>query len=55
MTASRSPLLDLAVAETIKGKFRNSGQTCVCPNRVYVERSVAHAYAEKLAAEGSEG
>ncbi|RZJ42053.1 MAG: aldehyde dehydrogenase family protein, partial [Brevundimonas sp.] len=43
--------LDLAVAETIQGKFRNSGQTCVCPNRVYVERSVAEAYAEKLAAE----
>lgn len=43
--------LDLAVAETIKGKFRNSGQTCVCPNRVYVERPVAEAYAEKLAAE----
>jgi succinate-semialdehyde dehydrogenase/glutarate-semialdehyde dehydrogenase len=43
--------LDLAVAETIKGKFRNSGQTCVCPNRVYVERSVAETYAEKLAAE----
>ncbi|RZJ94376.1 MAG: NAD-dependent succinate-semialdehyde dehydrogenase, partial [Brevundimonas sp.] len=43
--------LDLAVAETIKGKFRNSGQTCVCPNRVYVERSIAEAYAEKLAAE----
>jgi succinate-semialdehyde dehydrogenase / glutarate-semialdehyde dehydrogenase len=42
--------LDLAVAETIKGKFRNSGQTCVCPNRVYVERSVSGAYAEKLAA-----
>jgi len=42
--------LDLAVAETIKGKFRNSGQTCVCPNRVYVERSVAEAYAGKLAA-----
>lgn len=43
--------LDLAVAETIKGKFRNSGQTCVCPNRVYVEASVAEAYAQKLAAE----
>ncbi|WP_374515659.1 NAD-dependent succinate-semialdehyde dehydrogenase [Brevundimonas sp.] len=41
--------LDLAVAETIRGKFRNSGQTCVCPNRVYVERSVADAYARKLA------
>jgi succinate-semialdehyde dehydrogenase / glutarate-semialdehyde dehydrogenase len=41
--------LDLAVAETIKGKFRNSGQTCVCPNRVYVQASVAEAYAAKLA------
>ncbi|MFN3932408.1 MAG: NAD-dependent succinate-semialdehyde dehydrogenase [Brevundimonas sp.] len=41
--------LDHAVAETIKGKFRNSGQTCVCPNRVYVERSVADDYARKLA------
>lgn len=43
--------IDLAVAETIKGKFRNSGQTCVCPNRVYVEASVAETYATKLAAE----
>lgn len=41
--------LDLAVAETIKGKFRNAGQTCVCPNRVYVEASVADDYARKLA------
>ena len=43
--------IDLAVAETIKGKFRNSGQTCVCPNRVYVQASAAEAYAQKLAAE----
>lgn len=43
--------LDLAVAETVKGKFRNAGQTCVCPNRVYVERPVAEIFAEKLAAE----
>lgn len=41
--------IDLAVAETIKGKFRNSGQTCVCPNRVYVQASVAETYARKLA------
>jgi len=41
--------LDLAVAETIKGKFRNAGQTCVCPNRVYVQASVAELYASKLA------
>ena len=43
--------LDLAVAETIKGKFRNSGQTCVCPNRVYVHSSIARTYADRLAAE----
>jgi len=41
--------LDLAVAETIKGKFRNAGQTCVCPNRVYVERPVADTFARRLA------
>ncbi|PZO03788.1 MAG: succinate-semialdehyde dehydrogenase (NADP(+)) [Alphaproteobacteria bacterium] len=41
--------LDLAVAETIKAKFRNAGQTCVCPNRVYAQASIAEAYAEKLA------
>jgi succinate-semialdehyde dehydrogenase/glutarate-semialdehyde dehydrogenase len=40
--------LDLAVVETIKGKFRNSGQTCVCPNRVYVHRAVLDAYLERL-------
>lgn len=43
--------LDLAVAETIKAKFRNAGQTCVCPNRVYAHASIAEAYAKKLAAE----
>lgn len=42
--------LDLAVTETIKGKFRNAGQTCVCPNRVYVERPVAEDFARRLAA-----
>src|SRR5690606_11888455 len=41
--------LDAAVEETIKGKFRNSGQTCVCPNRIYVAAAVAESYAEKLA------
>lgn len=42
--------LELAVAETVKGKFRNAGQTCVCPNRVYVQASVAEAFATRLAA-----
>ena len=40
--------LDLAVAETIKGKFRCAGQTCVCPNRVYVQTPVYDAYLERL-------
>lgn len=43
--------IDLAVAETIKGKFRNAGQTCVCPNRVYVASEIAEAFAVQLAAE----
>jgi len=43
--------IDLAVAETIRGKFRNSGQTCVCPNRVYVADEVAQAFCAKLAIE----
>ena len=42
--------LDLAVAETIKGKFRGSGQTCVCPNRVYVQAPLYDAFLEKLTA-----
>lgn len=40
--------LDVAVAETVKGKFRNSGQTCVCPNRVYVQRGVYDAYVARI-------
>lgn len=42
--------LDLAVAQTIAGKFRCSGQTCVCPNRVYVQNGLHDAYLERLTA-----
>jgi succinate-semialdehyde dehydrogenase/glutarate-semialdehyde dehydrogenase len=41
--------LEQAAEETVKGKFRNAGQTCVCPNRVYVEASVAGDYVRILA------
>lgn len=41
--------IDHAVEETIKAKFRNAGQTCVCPNRVYVQASIAEAYGQALA------
>jgi succinate-semialdehyde dehydrogenase / glutarate-semialdehyde dehydrogenase len=42
--------LDAAVAGLMAAKFRNGGQTCVCPNRVYVQRAVHDLFVEKLAA-----
>ncbi len=42
--------LELAVDQTVKGKFRCSGQTCVCPNRVYVQEPLYEAYLDKLTA-----
>lgn len=41
--------LDAAVQGAIASKFRNSGQTCVCANRLLVQSSVYNAFAEKLA------
>jgi succinate-semialdehyde dehydrogenase/glutarate-semialdehyde dehydrogenase len=43
--------LDLAVKGTIAGKFRCSGQTCVCPNRVYVHESLYRPYLDAVTAE----
>ncbi|MEM9742240.1 MAG: NAD-dependent succinate-semialdehyde dehydrogenase [Pseudomonadota bacterium] len=41
--------LDAAVEGAIASKFRNAGQTCVCANRILVQRSVHEAFADKLA------
>jgi len=41
--------LDKAVEGALIAKYRNSGQTCVCANRIYAQRSIADAFAEKLA------
>jgi succinate-semialdehyde dehydrogenase / glutarate-semialdehyde dehydrogenase len=41
--------LDAAVEGAIASKFRNTGQTCVCTNRLLVHASVHDAFAEKLA------
>jgi len=41
--------LDAAVDGLMAAKFRNGGQTCVCPNRVYVQRAVHDAFVDKLA------
>src|SRR6185437_10379340 len=42
--------LDAAVVGLLASKFRNGGQTCVCPNRVYVQAGVHDRFVEKLAA-----
>ncbi|TDQ85275.1 NAD-dependent succinate-semialdehyde dehydrogenase [Paraburkholderia silvatlantica] len=41
--------LDAAVDGLMAAKFRNGGQTCVCPNRVYVQSGVFERFADKLA------
>jgi len=38
--------LEEAVDGVIASKFRNAGQTCICANRVYVERSVIKKFEE---------
>lgn len=40
--------LDLAVKGTIAAKFRNAGQTCVCVNRLFVQRSIYDEFIKKL-------
>ena len=42
--------LDAAVEGLMAAKFRNGGQTCVCPNRVFVHAKVHDAFADKLVA-----
>ena len=39
-----------AVQGFMAAKFRNGGQTCVCPNRVFVHRTVFDAFAAQLTA-----
>jgi len=42
--------LDAAVEGALASKYRNTGQTCVCANRILVQEGVYEAFAEKLAA-----
>ncbi|CAI07812.1 NADP-dependent succinate-semialdehyde dehydrogenase [Aromatoleum aromaticum] len=42
--------LDAAVDGALASKYRNTGQTCVCANRLLVQDSVYDAFAEKLTA-----
>jgi succinate-semialdehyde dehydrogenase/glutarate-semialdehyde dehydrogenase len=40
--------IDAAVDGLMRAKFRNGGQTCVCPNRVYVHQAVYEPFARRL-------
>ena len=42
--------LDAAVQGALASKYRNTGQTCVCANRLLVQASVYAAFTEKLTA-----
>ncbi len=42
--------LDAAVEGAMISKYRNTGQTCVCANRIYVQKGVLAAFNRKLVA-----
>lgn len=42
--------LDKAVEGALIAKFRNSGQTCVCANRFYIQDGIYKSFLEKFAA-----
>jgi succinate-semialdehyde dehydrogenase/glutarate-semialdehyde dehydrogenase len=42
--------LDAAVQGAIASKFRNAGQTCVCANRIFVQRPIYERFADAFTA-----
>ncbi|BBB26682.1 NAD-dependent succinate-semialdehyde dehydrogenase [Amphritea japonica] len=42
--------LDLAVAGALTAKYRNSGQTCICANRLLVQDGIHDAFVERFSA-----
>ncbi|MFP3959793.1 MAG: NAD-dependent succinate-semialdehyde dehydrogenase [Spirochaetaceae bacterium] len=46
--------LDLAVEGALITKFRNTGQSCIASNRIYVERSVYEQFLERFVARTKE-
>ena len=45
--------LEAVTAGAVTSKFRNGGQVCVAPQRFLVQRSVADAFAERVASRAS--
>ncbi|MCG9738035.1 NAD-dependent succinate-semialdehyde dehydrogenase [Shewanella insulae] len=42
--------IDAAVQGALISKYRNAGQTCVCTNRIFVQKGIAAAFTEKFTA-----
>lgn len=40
--------IDAAITGAISSKFRNAGQTCVCANRIYVQKKIHDIFVAKL-------
>ena len=45
--------MDEAVAGALQSKFRNSGQTCICSNRIFVHENIYDKFLEKFTNEVS--
>jgi succinate-semialdehyde dehydrogenase/glutarate-semialdehyde dehydrogenase len=43
--------LDKAVAGVVAAKYRNTGQTCICANRIFVHEQVYDEFVEKFSSE----
>ncbi|MDH3335665.1 MAG: NAD-dependent succinate-semialdehyde dehydrogenase [Rhodospirillaceae bacterium] len=41
--------IDAAIAGVMASKYRNTGQTCVCANRIFVQSGIYDAFAKKMA------
>ena len=42
--------IEKAAASVVTSRFRNAGQTCICTNRVYVQKSIAAEFTARVAA-----
>lgn len=41
--------IDLAIEGAMASKFRNTGQTCICANRIFVQTTIVDTFTQKLA------
>ena len=46
--------LETAITGTMQSKFRNGGQTCICPNRIFVQDKIYDSYISGLAEQAAQ-